>query len=281
MIALDRDVPATAAPAAADASTTFAELRPAYCLLGAPLAGSHRRCRPGDRRLPTGRRRWRSSGRFSSSCGLQRASSSDCVAGANDSHRSSSAERSSGRSARSPRRCSPIGPSTGPPSWPGTSPCASLPRCFRRSPCTCCSALVDGRLATPIRRNTVLAGYAIGRLIGVGLLANREHLLVWPLVVFWLAALGIGLYAAHARYVQGRGRGPAPHAVDRLGHGGRRRGRRRRRRPPAAHRLARRSPAPSPSPSPGSSPSASPAGRCRGWSPGSIACSPTPSPSPG
>ncbi len=37
VIALDRDVPAPASPATAGAST-FAELRPAYCLLGAPLA---------------------------------------------------------------------------------------------------------------------------------------------------------------------------------------------------------------------------------------------------
>ena len=36
VIALDRDVPATASPAAAGAST-HAELRPAYCLLGAPM----------------------------------------------------------------------------------------------------------------------------------------------------------------------------------------------------------------------------------------------------
>ena len=37
VIALDRDAPAPAAPAPAGASP-FAELRPAYCLLGAPLA---------------------------------------------------------------------------------------------------------------------------------------------------------------------------------------------------------------------------------------------------
>ena len=38
VIALDRDVPVPTSPASAGAST-FAELRPAYCLLGAPLAG--------------------------------------------------------------------------------------------------------------------------------------------------------------------------------------------------------------------------------------------------
>jgi signal transduction histidine kinase len=62
--------------------------------------------------------------------------------------------------------------------------------------------LADGRLATPIRRNTVLAGYAIGTATGLALLANRETVVAWPLVLFWLAALGIGLYAAHARYVK-------------------------------------------------------------------------------
>ena len=63
-------------------------------------------------------------------------------------------------------------------------------------------ALVDGRLATPIRRNAVIAGYVVGATIGLVLLADREHLIVWPVVLLWLVALVVGLYAAHARYVQ-------------------------------------------------------------------------------
>ena len=141
--------------------------------------------------------------------------------------------------------------------------------------------LVDGRLVTPIRRNTVVAGYVTGVVIGVGLIADRERLVGWPLVVFWLAAWRIGLYAAHARYVKAGAEDRRRHAVDRLGHGGGRRGRRRRHRPPAAQSTGPTTPSLSPSPSPVSSPSASPAGRCRGWSPASIVCSPTPSPSPG
>jgi signal transduction histidine kinase len=61
--------------------------------------------------------------------------------------------------------------------------------------------LADGRLATTIRRNTVLAGYATGAVIGIALLADREHVVAWPLVLFWLVALSIGVYAAHVRYV--------------------------------------------------------------------------------
>jgi signal transduction histidine kinase len=61
--------------------------------------------------------------------------------------------------------------------------------------------LADGRLETPIRRNTVLAGYATGAVIGLALLADREHVVAWPLVLFWLVATGIGVYGAHVRYL--------------------------------------------------------------------------------
>ena len=80
VIALDRDVPATASAAAAGAPTTFAELRPAYCLLGAPLAAVIAgvalaiAAADGPSAVEVVRR-------FSSSCGLLRASSSACVAG--------------------------------------------------------------------------------------------------------------------------------------------------------------------------------------------------------
>ena len=54
---------------------------------------------------------------------------------------------------------------------------------------------------TPIRRNTVIVGYAIGCAIGLALSTDRERVVVWPTAVLWLAALGVGLYAAHARYL--------------------------------------------------------------------------------
>ena len=44
--------------------------------------------------------------------------------------------------------------------------------------------LVDGRPATPIRRNTVLVGYATG-LCSASVCSPTGSALVWPLVVFW------------------------------------------------------------------------------------------------
>ncbi len=62
--------------------------------------------------------------------------------------------------------------------------------------------LVDGRLATPIRRNAVLAGYGVGLAMGAGLLAERGYVVAGPLVVVWLLVVAVGLYAAHVRYVK-------------------------------------------------------------------------------
>ena len=53
--------------------------------------------------------------------------------------------------------------------------------------------LADGRLMTPIRRNTVIVGYVIGCAIGLALLTDRERVVVWPTAVLWLAALAVGL----------------------------------------------------------------------------------------
>ena len=39
-------------------------------------------------------------------------------------------------------------------------------------------------------------------MIGLALLADREHVVVWPIVLFWLISTGIGLYGAHVRYVK-------------------------------------------------------------------------------
>jgi signal transduction histidine kinase len=61
--------------------------------------------------------------------------------------------------------------------------------------------LASGRLGTRARRATALAGYAVGTTVGVALIAERDRIVIWPLALCWLAALGVGLYAAHARYV--------------------------------------------------------------------------------
>jgi signal transduction histidine kinase len=201
VIALDRDVPATASPAAAGASTTFAELRPAYCLLGAPLAGVIAGvalaivAADGPSAVEVVRPilvvLWAAAGLL---LGLRRRrerlapivlggallGAVGTLAAAMLAHRAldGSAELAWDVALRFAA---------------ALLPAVALHLLL---------GLVDGRLATPIRRNTVLVAYATGAVLGVGLLANRERVLVWPLVVFWLAALAIGLYAAHARYVK-------------------------------------------------------------------------------
>ena len=61
-------------------------------------------------------------------------------------------------------------------------------------------SLPSGRLVTSSRKGVVLAGYVLGAAVGVGLMSNRDELLVWPLALAWLAALGLGLVASHGRY---------------------------------------------------------------------------------
>ena len=62
--------------------------------------------------------------------------------------------------------------------------------------------LADGRLATPIRRRAVVAGYVLGAAVGVAAMAERDRLVIWPNALQWIAALGIGLYAANVRYAK-------------------------------------------------------------------------------
>ena len=180
MILLDRDRAATAAPTAADASTTVSELRPAYCLLGAPLAGviagvalaiaaadgpsAEEIVRPilvvlwAGAGLLLGLRRRRErlapivlGGAIVGAVGT--------LAAAMLAHRDldGSAQLAWDVALRFAT---------------ALLPAVALHLLL---------ALVDGRLATPIRRSTVLGGYITGCLIGVGLLANREHVLVWPM----------------------------------------------------------------------------------------------------
>ena len=62
--------------------------------------------------------------------------------------------------------------------------------------------LADGRLATPIRRRAVGAGYVIATGVGLALMADRDRLVGWPIAVLWALAIGFGLHASHVRYVK-------------------------------------------------------------------------------
>ncbi len=62
--------------------------------------------------------------------------------------------------------------------------------------------LADGRLATSIRRRAVAAGYLASITVGLALMADRERLVIWPIAVLWALALGFGLHASHVRYVK-------------------------------------------------------------------------------
>jgi signal transduction histidine kinase len=61
-------------------------------------------------------------------------------------------------------------------------------------------ALPDGRPGATGRRRAVAAGYVVGIGVGLALLAERDTLVVWPLVILWLLALVFGMLGANARY---------------------------------------------------------------------------------
>ena len=62
--------------------------------------------------------------------------------------------------------------------------------------------LADGRLATAVRRRAVAAGYVVALVVGAASMADRDEIIVWPLIVLWAAALGFGMYASHVRYLK-------------------------------------------------------------------------------
>ena len=62
--------------------------------------------------------------------------------------------------------------------------------------------LADGRLATSIRRRAVVTGYVAAVAVAVALMAERDRLVGWPIAVLWALALGFGLHASHVRYVK-------------------------------------------------------------------------------
>ena len=59
--------------------------------------------------------------------------------------------------------------------------------------------LPDGRLARASHKTLVWAGYITGIAMGFALLADRDNVLVWPVVVLWAATL-LALPVAHANY---------------------------------------------------------------------------------
>jgi signal transduction histidine kinase len=59
--------------------------------------------------------------------------------------------------------------------------------------------LPDGRLTRPGHRTFVVVGYISAAVIGLFLLADRDNVLVWPIVVLWLATV-TALPVAHANY---------------------------------------------------------------------------------
>jgi signal transduction histidine kinase len=61
--------------------------------------------------------------------------------------------------------------------------------------------LPDGRLGTTGRRRLAVAAYVVAVATGVALMADRDAVAAWPVVLLWLGALAIGVPASHSRYV--------------------------------------------------------------------------------
>jgi signal transduction histidine kinase len=199
VITLDRDLPTSAAPATVEAPA-FAELRPAYCMLGAPLAvviaGASAAIAASDGPAPVEVVRpvlvtlWAVAGLL---LGVRRRSDrlAPIVIG--------------GTLVGATGTLTAAMTAHGELSGAGALTCdvavrlsaALLPVIALHL----LLGLADGRLTTSIRRNTVIVGYVIGCAIGLALLTDRDRVVVWPTAVLWLAALGVGLYAAHRRYL--------------------------------------------------------------------------------
>ena len=43
--------------------------------------------------------------------------------------------------------------------------------------------------------------YVTSAVVGVALLADRDRVITWPVILLWLIAFGCGLAGAHGRYV--------------------------------------------------------------------------------
>ena len=61
-------------------------------------------------------------------------------------------------------------------------------------------ALPNGRLTSRARQRSVVAGYVVGLVVGGALCADLDTIATWPIVGLWIAALAVGIYAASLRY---------------------------------------------------------------------------------
>ena len=61
-------------------------------------------------------------------------------------------------------------------------------------------ALPDGRLTSRARQRTVVAGYVVGLVVGGLLCLDLDTIATWPIVALWIVALASGIYAASLRY---------------------------------------------------------------------------------
>ena len=62
------------------------------------------------------------------------------------------------------------------------------------------TALPDGRLASRARRRTVVAGYLVGLVVGGVLCVDLDTIATWPIATLWMTALAAGIYATTLRY---------------------------------------------------------------------------------
>jgi hypothetical protein len=60
--------------------------------------------------------------------------------------------------------------------------------------------LPEGRLVRPSHRRVIVVAYALGAATGLALLADRDSVAVWPVVLLWICALS-ALPVAHAHYL--------------------------------------------------------------------------------
>jgi signal transduction histidine kinase len=61
-------------------------------------------------------------------------------------------------------------------------------------------ALPDGRLSSRVRQRAVVAGYVVGLTVGGVLSSNVDSITTWPIVGLWITAIAAGIYASSLRY---------------------------------------------------------------------------------
>ena len=81
----------------------------------------------------------------------------------------------------------------------------------------------NGHLAKTLHRRLVYVGYAVGAAAGLALLVDRNRVIVWPIVLLWLA-VPLAAPTAHSSYRSAGVDRPAPDAVVGVGGDGGHRG---------------------------------------------------------